>query len=88
MSKNVNRGEFYEEEFEALDSYGLKKGKVARIVHTTKKQQKKVAKFNDIPINYDDMSRSELVNRAQELGISTNAKMGKKDLIQALKDHI
>lgn len=88
MSKNLNRGEFNEEEFQALDIYGLKKGKVARIVHSTKKQQKKGIKTNDIPISYEDLSHSELLNRAHQLGIPANVKMGKKELIQALKDHI
>jgi hypothetical protein len=88
MSKNLNRGEFTEDEFQALDIYGLKKGKVARIVHSTKKQQKKGIKVSDVPLNYEDLSHSELMLRAQQMGIPTNAKMGKKELIQALKDHI
>jgi hypothetical protein len=85
--RNLNRGEFYEDEFEALDSYGLKKGKVARIVHTTKKQQKKGIKI-DIPVSYEDLSHSELLTKALKMGVQASAKMGKKELIQAIKDHI
>lgn len=88
MSKNLNRGEFYEEEYEALDSYGLKKGKVARIVHNTRKQQKKGIRLNEVPVNYEDLSRAELLDQAHQLGIPTNAKMGKKELIQAIKEHV
>lgn len=82
----MNRGEFYEDEFEALDSYGLKRGKVARMVHNSKKQRLKSGKAPEADL--DDLSRSELLTKAQQLGIMTNAKMGKKELIQAIKDHI
>jgi hypothetical protein len=88
MSKNLNRGEFNEDEFQALDIYGLKKGKVARLVHDTKKQQKKGIKASDIPVSYEELSHSELLLKAQQMGIPASAKMGKKELIQALKDHI
>lgn len=88
MSKNLNRGEFYEDEFEALDSYGLKRGKVARIVHSSKKQRVKGGKILEAQLDLDDLSRSELLDRARQMGILTNSKMGKKDLIQAIKDHV
>lgn len=88
MSKNLNRGEFYEDEFEALDSYGLKKGKVARIVHSSKKQRPKSGKAPETEADLEEFSRSDLLIRAQRLGIITNSKMGKKELIQAIKDHI
>lgn len=85
MGRNLNRQVFYEDEYEAINNYGLNKGKVARIVHSTKKlKSKKTAQ--EVSVDLDALSRKELVDRANLMGLATNSKMSKRDLISALRN--
>lgn len=83
MGKRLNDHDFYEEEFEALDSYGLKKGKVARIARSAKK--KAIVKKLHTKENLEEMSRKDLMNMALENGLEASSRTSKKDLIEALK---
>ena len=82
MGKKINRPEFYEDEYEALDNYGLKKGKVARIVNSSKRKSSKKGK-NSVDLN--TLSRKELLEKAEENGLPVSSRMGKKELIETLK---
>ena len=82
MGKKSKRPEFYEDEYEVLDNYGLKKGKVARIVNSSKKKSLKKGK-NTVDLN--SLSRKELLIKAEEQGIPVSSRMGKKELIEAIQ---
>ena len=83
MGNRIEHHDFYDDEFETLDNYGLKKGKVARIVKTSKKKGivRKIHQADDL----EEMSRKELLSMALENGLEANSRTGKKELIEALK---
>ncbi|MGK7395843.1 MAG: Rho termination factor N-terminal domain-containing protein [Candidatus Cyclobacteriaceae bacterium M3_2C_046] len=86
MGKRDRHQEFYDDEFEALNSYGLNRGKVARLVHSSKKSKvKKATKPVNVQVDLDNLSRKELLIKAEAMGIATNAKMSRRELVNAIK---
>lgn len=83
MGKRLNDHDFYEDEFETLENYGLKKGKVARFSKSSKK--KGVVRKLHSAESIEEMSRKELMALAREHKIEASARTSKKDLIDELK---
>ncbi|MFW5700050.1 MAG: Rho termination factor N-terminal domain-containing protein [Cyclobacteriaceae bacterium] len=82
MGKRFNDHDYYEDEFKTLESYGLKKGKVARLSKSKKSGIVKKLHTNE---SIEEMSRKELLAMAHEHGIEASARTSKKDLIEELK---
>ncbi|MCO1655127.1 DUF7218 family protein [Pseudonocardia humida] len=74
--------------YEKVKESGASKEKAARIANASAAQgRKKVAKKGGKSSKYDDMKKDELLDRAKEVGIKGRSKMGKKELVKALRDH-
>lgn len=82
MGKRLNDHGFYEDEFDTLENYGLKKGKVARLSKVSKKKIP-TKKFQNSEL--EEMSRKELLALAHKNGIDASARTSKKELIEKLK---
>lgn len=71
-----------EEQYEALRDKGYSKQKSARIANTPN-AGKKGGKSE----SYEDRSKTDLYNKAKEVGIQGRSNMSKKELIQALRNN-
>ncbi|MCB9528870.1 MAG: Rho termination factor N-terminal domain-containing protein [Myxococcales bacterium] len=73
-----------DEQYEALRDKGMSKEKAARIAnsdrHTTAKKGGKASA-------YEDRTKDELYEKAQEVGIEGRSEMNKAELIDALRNH-
>ena len=77
-----------EKTYEKVREQGASKEKAARVANAAAGQgRKKVAKRGGRSQSYDDMSRDELYQRAQKVGITGRSSMNKKQLVAALRDH-
>jgi hypothetical protein len=83
MGKRLHGHDFYEDEFDTLENYGLKKGKVARITKSIKK--KGVIRKMPTQENLEELSRKELISLAHQNGIEASIRTSKKELIDELK---
>lgn len=73
-----------DEKYEALRDDGMSKEKAARIANTGgKKAEKRGGKSPP----YEEWTKEELYERAQEIGIDGRSDMDKEQLIAALRDH-
>ncbi|MES1951695.1 hypothetical protein S4A8_12612 [Salinisphaera sp. S4-8] len=72
------------EQYEALRDEGMSKEKAARIANTSRK---KAAKKGGNHPQYEDWTREQLYEKAQQIGIEGRSDMDKDDLIQALRSH-
>ncbi len=70
-----------DEQYEALRDDGMSKEKAARIANTPDASQKGGAS----PA-YEDWTKDELYERAQELDVDGRSEMSKDELIAALRD--
>lgn len=70
--------------YEALRREGASKEKAARIANTP---AKKAGRRGGTSSKYEDMSKSELYDRAKKVGIERRSTMSKKELIGALRNH-
>ncbi len=73
-----------DKQYEALRKSGMSKGKAARIANTDRKQ---TARKGGKSSKYEDWSKQDLVAKAKEVGIEGRSKMGKGELIDALRNH-
>ncbi|KJS03194.1 MAG: Rho termination factor [Desulfobulbaceae bacterium BRH_c16a] len=73
-----------EERYRALRDKGMSKEKAARIANTPRK---KSAKKGGEAKKYEKWSKSELYDKAGEVGIKGRSKMNKDELIDALRNH-
>jgi hypothetical protein len=82
MAKSSNPRIKNEKQYEALRDKGMSKEKSARIANSPDSGQKggKAGK-------YEERSREELYNKAQEVGIKGRSSMSKNQLIDALRNH-
>ena len=71
-----------EEQYEALRDEGMSKEKAARIANTDRETAGKRGGTSD---QYEDWTRDELYERAQELDVEGRSDMTKDELIDALR---
>ncbi len=74
--------------YEKLRDEGNSKSKAARIANAAAgSSRKSVGKKGGSSPSYADWNKSALVDRARQLGIKGRSKMGKKELVKALRNH-
>ena len=73
-----------DEQYEKLREQGESKEKAARIANT---DRSKAGKRGGSSNQYEDWSKDDLYDRAQEVGIEGRSDMSKKELINALRNH-
>jgi Rho termination factor, N-terminal domain len=73
-----------DEQYEALRKQGASKEKAARIANTGRKT---AARRGGKSQPYEEWTKDELSERAQELGIEGRSKMRKDQLIDAIRHH-
>jgi hypothetical protein len=71
-------------QYEALREEGASKEKAARIANTGRSQ---AGERGGSSPSYDDWSKDDLEQRAQEIGIEGRSNMDKGELIEALRNH-
>ncbi len=72
-----------EEQYEELREQGMSKEKAARIANAGKDASKKGGKHDE----YEEWTKDELYEKAEEVGIEGRSKMDKQELIKALRNH-
>lgn len=70
-----------EEQYEALRDKGMSKEKAARIANSS--NEDKGGKGE----KYEERTKEELYEKAEEVGIEGRSKMNKNELIDALRNH-
>lgn len=83
MAKNHGSSVKDDKQYEELRKQGAGKEKAARIANTGRKT---AGKRGGRASSYEDRTKQELQKRAAELGIEGRSKMGKDQLIKALRD--
>lgn len=73
-----------DEQYEKLREQGESKEKAARIANTDRET---AGKRGGKSPAYEDWSKDDLYERAQEIGIEGRSDMSKGDLIDALRNH-
>ena len=74
--------------YEELRDKGDSKQKAARIANTAAKSSRSsVGKKGGKGGDYDDWSKTQLMEKARQIGISGRSSMNKSDLIKALRNH-
>ncbi|WP_214368757.1 Rho termination factor N-terminal domain-containing protein [Pseudonocardia sp. H11422] len=77
-----------EKTYQKVREQGASKEKAARVANASAGQGRKtVAKRGGRSSNYEDMSKDELYERAQKVGVKGRSSMNKNQLIKALRDH-
>lgn len=72
--------------YEDLRDEGMSKEKAARISNA-KAAGDKPSKKGGQSVSYEDWTKNELYERAQEVGIEGRSDMDKEELIEALRNH-
>ena len=73
-----------DEQYEALRDQGMSKEKAARIANTDREE---AAKRGGSSPPYEEWTKDELYERAQEIDIDGRSDMTKDELIDALRNH-
>ncbi|MBV7409474.1 Rho termination factor [Maritimibacter sp. DP1N21-5] len=76
-----------DETYEALREDGASKEKAARIANARANPDQRPSKKGGQASPYEDWTRDELYDRAQEIGIDGRSDMNKDELIRALRSH-
>ncbi len=76
-----------EETYQALRDDGASKEKAARIANAQANSRMKPSKKGGRSEPYEEWTRDDLYDRAQEIGIEGRSKMDKGALIDALRSH-
>lgn len=87
MAKNSRPSIKDEETYESLREDGASKEKAARIANAQANDDMQPGKKGGEADRYEDWTKDELYEHAQEIGIDGRSDMSKDDLIQALRDH-
>ena len=88
MAKNHGSSVKDDEQYEALRREGASKEKAARIANASSNSSRSsTGKKGGKAGAYEDRSKSELYDKAKEVGISGRSKMSKEELISALRNH-
>ncbi|SHG62046.1 Rho termination factor, N-terminal domain [Salegentibacter echinorum] len=82
MAKDHGSSIKNDEQYEELRDEGMSKSKAARIANDPK-SGKKGGKAD----KYEERTREELYEKAQEIGIEGRSDMDKDELIKALRNH-
>ena len=72
-----------EKQYQALRDKGMSKEKAARIANSSRKAAQKGGESK----KYEAWSKTDLLNKAKEIGIEGRSKMKKNELIDALRNH-
>jgi len=70
--------------YEAMRREGMSKQKAARIANT---DQSKAGRKGGLAAKYEECSKTDLMNKAREVGIEGRSKMKKEQLIYALRNN-
>jgi hypothetical protein len=84
MAKNHGSSIKDDEKYEALREQGMSKEKAARIANSPEKETSKKGGESS---KYEEWSKEELYEKAQEVGIEGRSKMSKQELIHSLRNH-
>ena len=77
-----------DEQYEALREEGMSKEKAARIANESDNTSRsEVGRRGGKGEDYEDRTKDELYQRAQEVGIEGRGDMSKDQLIDALRNH-
>ena len=77
-----------ERQYKALRREGASKEKAARIANASANSSRSATgRKGGKSGSYDDWSKSDLMERAKEIGIDGRSKMNKDELISALRNH-
>jgi hypothetical protein len=77
-----------EEQYEALRREGASKEKAARIANASDNSSRsEVGRRGGRSGSYEDWTKSDLMERAREVGIDGRSRMDKDELIDALRNH-
>lgn len=77
-----------DEQYEALREQGMSKEKAARIANESDNTSRsEVGRRGGKGEDYEDRTKDELYQRAQEVGIEGRSDMTKDQLIDALRNH-
>lgn len=77
-----------EEQYEALRRSGASKEKAARIANASASTSRsETGRKGGQAGSYDDMTKSDLLDRARSIGIDGRSRMSKGELIDALRNH-
>ncbi len=83
MTKNHGKSIKDDEQYEALRDEGMSKEKAARIANSDRTQAARRGGESD---RYENWTKEELYDKAQEVGIEGRSKMDKDELIRALRE--
>lgn len=84
MAKDHGSSVKDDEQYEALRDKGMSKQKAARIANSDRTS---TGKRGGRSPSYEDWSKQDLEDKAREIGIEGRSKMGKGELIDALRNH-
>lgn len=90
MAKTKDHGPQIKDDelYERLREEGESKEKAARIANQANLEgRSSVAKKGGESKRYEDWTKDDLYERAQEIGIDNRSKMNKDELISALRNH-
>lgn len=74
-----------DKQYEALRDQGYSKEKAARVANAGSRSS--TGKKGGSSSSYEDRSKSELYQKAKEVGIEGRSNMSKSELINALRNH-
>ena len=87
MTKNHGNQIKNDDTYEELKEKGYSKEKAARIANAQANENQQPSKKGGEGSKYEDRSKDELYQKAQDVGIEGRSDMSKDELIDALRNH-